>query len=204
MLKYSNSTSMETAQTCLHLVLPFTLQNKWVKFIYISIVTNVPFNVVNIGLVIACICKIYQTWQPNIWTLQLCVTLRIQERYRSDADNRSTGHEIQPIIGEHVPAMKSSTFWVITLCSPLKLNRRFGGTFRLHLQGRRINRERNQRSFETSVDFQRITLRYIPEYSITTDVRTSNSTNSINVNVTFRSTSWICKGVSGFIAKAMY
>jgi hypothetical protein len=30
-------------------------------------------------------------------------------------------------------------------CSPLKVNRRFGGTYRLHLQGRRINQARNQR-----------------------------------------------------------
>jgi hypothetical protein len=35
--------------------------------------------------------------------------------------------------------------WGITLCSPLKVNRRFGGTYRLHLQGRRISRARNQR-----------------------------------------------------------
>jgi hypothetical protein len=32
--------------------------------------------------------------------------------------------------------MKSAIFWVITPCSPLKINRRFRGTYRLHLQGR--------------------------------------------------------------------
>jgi hypothetical protein len=32
--------------------------------------------------------------------------------------------------------MKSSIFWDITSCSPVKVNRRFGGTYRLHLQGR--------------------------------------------------------------------
>jgi hypothetical protein len=43
-------------------------------------------------------------------------------------------------------AMKtSSIFWDITPCSPLKVNRRFGGTYRTHLQGRRIRRARNQR-----------------------------------------------------------
>jgi hypothetical protein len=36
--------------------------------------------------------------------------------------------------------MKSSIFWDVTLCSPLKVNRRFGGTCRLHHQGQRINR----------------------------------------------------------------
>jgi hypothetical protein len=39
--------------------------------------------------------------------------------------------------------MKSTIFWYITLCSPLKVNRRFGGTYRLHHQGR-IRRARYQ------------------------------------------------------------
>jgi hypothetical protein len=33
--------------------------------------------------------------------------------------------------------MKSIIFWDITPCSPLSFNRRFGGTYRLYLQGRR-------------------------------------------------------------------
>jgi hypothetical protein len=40
--------------------------------------------------------------------------------------------------------MKSSVFWDITPCGPLKVNRHFGGTFRLHLHGRRISQARNQ------------------------------------------------------------
>jgi hypothetical protein len=40
--------------------------------------------------------------------------------------------------------MKSATFWDITPCSPLKANRRFGGTYRLHPQGRKVSRARNQ------------------------------------------------------------
>jgi hypothetical protein len=74
--------------------------------------------------------------------------------------------------------MKSSTFWDVTPCSPLKFNRHSGGTCSLHLQGRRINRERNQREAgskllvglffdtedaETSGAFQKTTWRYIPE-----------------------------------------
>jgi hypothetical protein len=39
--------------------------------------------------------------------------------------------------------MKSSIFWDITLCSPLKVNRHFGGTYRLHLQVQ-IHRARYQ------------------------------------------------------------
>jgi hypothetical protein len=34
--------------------------------------------------------------------------------------------------------MKSSIFWDITPCSPLKVNRHFGGTYRLHRQGRSL------------------------------------------------------------------
>jgi hypothetical protein len=33
--------------------------------------------------------------------------------------------------------LNSIIFWDITPCSPLSFNRRFGGTYRLHLQGRR-------------------------------------------------------------------
>jgi hypothetical protein len=41
--------------------------------------------------------------------------------------------------------LKSSISWDITPCSPLKVNRRFGGTCRLHFQGRSISQARNQR-----------------------------------------------------------
>jgi hypothetical protein len=33
--------------------------------------------------------------------------------------------------------MKSSVFWNITPYSPLKVSRRFGGTYRFHLQGQK-------------------------------------------------------------------
>jgi hypothetical protein len=32
----------------------------------------------------------------------------------------------------------------MTMCSPLKVNQCFGGTYRIHLQGRRISRARDQ------------------------------------------------------------
>jgi hypothetical protein len=41
--------------------------------------------------------------------------------------------------------MKSIIFLDIMPCSPLRVNWRFGGTYRLHLQGRRISRARTQR-----------------------------------------------------------
>jgi hypothetical protein len=52
------------------------------------------------------------------------------------------------IVGSEVPTavvMISSIFWDITPCSPSKVSRRFGGTCRLHLQGRIISQGRNQR-----------------------------------------------------------
>jgi hypothetical protein len=41
-------------------------------------------------------------------------------------------------------AMESSIFWDILPCTLLKANRRFGRTYRLHLQGRRLSKARNQ------------------------------------------------------------
>jgi hypothetical protein len=38
--------------------------------------------------------------------------------------------------------MKNSIFWDTTPCSPLKVNRHFGGTCGLHVLGRRINHAR--------------------------------------------------------------
>jgi hypothetical protein len=35
--------------------------------------------------------------------------------------------------------MKSIIFWDITPCSPLGVNRRFGGTYRLVLQGKKVS-----------------------------------------------------------------
>jgi hypothetical protein len=40
--------------------------------------------------------------------------------------------------------MKSIIFWDMTPCILLSCNRRFGGTYRLHLQGRRNNVSKNQ------------------------------------------------------------
>jgi hypothetical protein len=98
---------------------------------------------------------------------------------------------------------KSTTFLDITPCRPLKVNRPFRGTCRLHLQGTRISREGNKResrwqaklpaltlvfcsvysctlkmeatySSKTSVGFQRTTRRYIPENRTLRNYRCEN------------------------------
>jgi hypothetical protein len=88
--------------------------------------------------------------------------------------------------------MKSIIFWDMTPCSPLKVNRRFGGTYLFHLQGRKNRLSKKPASkqvafclladfaepisstlkmeatcfSETSVETQRITWRHIPEDDI--------------------------------------
>jgi hypothetical protein len=60
------------------------------------------------------------------------------------------------IVGFEVLAavvMKSSIFCYITPCNPLKVNRGFGGTYRLHLQGRIIYRPRYQRESRRLAEF---------------------------------------------------
>jgi hypothetical protein len=49
--------------------------------------------------------------------------------------------------------MKSSTFWDITPCSPLKVNWRFWGTCCFHLQGRRVSQARNQHEASSKQSF---------------------------------------------------
>jgi hypothetical protein len=83
-------------------------------------------------------------------------------------------------IPEHSFHLKIIIFWDVTPCSLLSCKRRFGGTYRLHLQGRRNNFSRNQQvsrwkiisstlkmeaicSSETSVTNQETTRRHIPE-----------------------------------------
>jgi hypothetical protein len=56
-------------------------------------------------------------------------------------------NSLQPDAGFKVltaVAIKSTIYWDITPCSPLKVNRRFGESFRPHLQVRRTNQARNQ------------------------------------------------------------
>jgi hypothetical protein len=80
--------------------------------------------------------------------------------------------------------VKSSIFWCVTECSPLKVNRHFGEISRLHLQSLTVSQERKENEAgnkvsclaysptlkmevicysETSVDFERTTRSNITE-----------------------------------------
>jgi hypothetical protein len=51
------------------------------------------------------------------------------QRLTQEDSNYYVGSEVLTAV-----VMKSTVFWDITPCSPLKVNRNFGGTYRLHLQ----------------------------------------------------------------------
>jgi hypothetical protein len=70
--------------------------------------------------------------------------------------------------------LKNAVLWDVAPCRSCKMNRRFGGTYRLHLQSRKIREPGASvsrwlqtlqaiRSAETSVQFTRSTQRHIPE-----------------------------------------
>jgi hypothetical protein len=74
-----------------------------------------------------------------------------------DYDHKgSVAKKVKKIVIEVLTAvdMKSTNFSDIKPCSPLSVNRLFGGTYRLYLQG----------SSETSVDTLQTTRRYVPKY----------------------------------------
>jgi hypothetical protein len=78
----------------------------------------------------------------------------------------------------HSMVTQSAILWDITPCSPLKVNRRFGGTCRLRCQSRRISKARNQR--ETGVK-QNVLVSYslIHEWEATYTSETSVDFNGL-------------------------
>jgi hypothetical protein len=57
---------------------------------------------------------------------------------------------LSTLFSKHLQCVKSCIFWDRKLCTQLKFNRRFEGTYRLHLQGGRITQARNQHEAELS------------------------------------------------------
>jgi hypothetical protein len=96
-------------------------------------------------------------------------------RARSSLSSHSTAAELDtfPYFCGREGSMKSTVFWDITPYILPKVNRRFRGTYRLHLQSGSISRARNQREsrwqdvghmfFRNSVDFKRTTRDYTSE-----------------------------------------
>jgi hypothetical protein len=77
--------------------------------------------------------------------------------------------------------LKSSIFWDITPYSPLKVDRRFGGT--CCLQGRRVNRTRNQRESRRGCVPTKLRFTFNGLHGIISQnvVRTSNPTNESDI-----------------------
>jgi hypothetical protein len=93
--------------------------------------TNLPnplhgFLIINLNIVLPC---------NKHFPFRLCVKCRRCEYKVRD----EVGFEVHTAV-----VVKSTIFWDITLHSPLSINQRFGGTYRLHLQGRKISWARNQ------------------------------------------------------------
>jgi hypothetical protein len=65
------------------------------------------------------------------------------------ADKTSTARKYVRFEVLTAVVMKISIFWDITSTSPFKVNRYFGGTCRLHLQGRRISQVKTPDMFTT-------------------------------------------------------
>jgi hypothetical protein len=57
--------------------------------------------------------------------------------------------------------MKNAVFWDVAPCRSCRLNRRFGGTYRLHLQGRKICERRTSVSRWLQTSYQSKTPSYI-------------------------------------------
>jgi hypothetical protein len=97
--------------------------------------------------------------------------------------------------------MKSIIFWDMTPCSPLNCAQRFGGTYRLHLQGRRnmFSKQATLKmeaisSSETSGATQRTTRRHIPENDTLQTFRDFREANVLTKSVDSISDLWRPRG----------
>jgi hypothetical protein len=84
------------------------------------------------------ICILMNYFNPCVRGRRTCNEKRLEDRIQDPPYQSGVSKHVIIII------IISSIFWVTTPCGPLKVNRRFGGTFRLYLQDRRISQARNQ------------------------------------------------------------
>jgi hypothetical protein len=76
--------------------------------------------------------------------------------------------------------MKSIIFWDMMPCGLLSCNQRFGGTYRIHLQGRRNNFSKNQQAsrWQVAAEIVSLTLKMDAVCSSETLVATQQTTRS--------------------------
>jgi hypothetical protein len=163
------------------------------------------------NLTAICEPTVHKMWEPRrlttLWAFTAC--FRDSFTFSFYLTSRSSGQDSSSLYGRFrvqisvrtppVPTcdcLEEFCLWDITSCSPLKLNRCFGRTCHLHLQGRRISQAGNQdelgsnQSWSSTLKMEAIvppnrrltsnTRHYIPEDGnlITTAVRTSNPTKN--------------------------
>jgi hypothetical protein len=91
--------------------------------------------------VCVCVCVCVCGGGGSIQRLELflCYISKLQNQSLDVKSNNFLGFELLTEV-----VMKNIFFWNMTPCFLLSYNRRFGGTYRLHLQGRRNNFSKNQ------------------------------------------------------------
>jgi hypothetical protein len=113
---------MSTGGQTWHSHQQFTFLTSCRKHINIVILAKIWFGAffLNARQVLCLLLQIYATWR---WA-GLIIT-------PSNIDNPATWRTRESVLH-----LRSTIFWDMTPCSPLSFNRRFAGTYRLHLQGR--------------------------------------------------------------------
>jgi hypothetical protein len=81
--------------------------------------------------------ELYLQGNNAVWSIESQPTFRRNKSPPSSESKKQAGGKLNLFL-------QSTSFWNITPCSPLRVNRRFGGVYHHHLQGRRISRARNQ------------------------------------------------------------
>jgi hypothetical protein len=88
---------------------------------------------VQAGNFLSSLCMLYLV----IYFIDRCLSWNFAATQQVDIS--SVGFEVLIAV-----VINSSIFWHITACSPLKVNRRFGGKYLLHLQGRWMSQAKKQ------------------------------------------------------------
>jgi hypothetical protein len=93
------------------------------------------------------ICVAAQQHYISVCAATAWVMITIQAAYTYIKQTIHTSHtNIAFVFPKHQLTMKNIIFWDMKPRSLLSCNRRFGGTYRLHLQGRRNNFSKNKQA----------------------------------------------------------